>query len=131
MLSGEVIEQLPQRLVGGLEAGQELGQRLRLGVSHSRQRIQRCQDDPLLILGEGYVSHRHRRLLARQRQLDTEVAIDDVARRLVDEDLGHPAHFRKSSADGPLLVVRVAPPVARILTVQSRSYPGVRLPGRN
>jgi hypothetical protein len=75
------------------------------------ERIERSEDEPLLLLAELDVGHRNGRLTAGEGELDPEVAIDDVARRLVHEDLGHPADRGERSAQRQPLILGMASPV--------------------
>ena len=120
VLPGEVIEEGSQRRVVGSETIEQLGELGGFGLGHRRQGIERGEDQPFLVLRELDVGDGDRRLLASQRELDPQVAIDDVAGRLVDRDLGDPADLGQSSRERRLLVSRMRPPVARVRDELSR-----------
>jgi hypothetical protein len=95
------------------------------GSRHRRQRIERRQDEALFVLGQLDVGHRHARFVAREPELDAEVAVDHVARRAVDQDLGHPADLGQSAGQRTLLLRRMRPPVPRVRDQVSWWHVGV------
>jgi hypothetical protein len=63
--------------------------------------------------------------VAADRQLHPEVAVDDVARRPVDDDLRHPADLRQGTGQGLLLLFRVEAPVGRVCQKLLRRFVAV------
>ncbi len=112
VLAGQIIEERAQCLIGGVEPGQQRRELFLLGGRHRRQGVERGEDQPLLVLGQLDVGDRHRRLVSADGELDPEVPVDDVPRRPVDQHLGDPADLTQGAGQRPLLLRRMAPPVA-------------------
>lgn len=78
VLAGEIVEQRSERVVGRLETLEQRGELLLLGAGHRGQRIEGREDEALLVVGQLDVGDRDGRLVARQRQFDAQMAVDDV-----------------------------------------------------
>jgi len=100
--------------VAGLDPGQERREGVPLGARHRGEGIEAGEDQALLGLAEFDIDDRHAGLAAADRQLDPEVAVDDVARRPVHEDLRHPADLGQRARESRLLLLGVEAPVGRV-----------------
>ena len=103
--------------------GEELAQLGLVGRGHRRERVEAGQDEPLLVLREVDVQDGDGRLAVGERLLDPEVAIDEMAGALVDDDLGHVADRVEHLAEGLALGLRMDAPVAMGWRAAGRAPP--------
>jgi len=97
VLAREVIQERAKSLVGGVQTGQQCRELLLLGGRHRRQGIEAGEDEPVLLLGQLDIGDRDGGLVVGEGALDPQVTVDDVPRRLADQDLGDPAALAKGS----------------------------------
>ena len=114
VLVGEFGQHRCEGRITGLEPGQECCERILLGGCHGGEWIEAGEHEALLVFRELDVGDRHAGLAATDRQLDPEMAVDDMPRRPVHEDLRHPTDLRQRTCEGLLLVLRVEAPVGRV-----------------
>ena len=103
-----------QSLGAHRDLGEELAQLGLVGRGHRREPIERRQDEPLLVGGEVDVEDGDRWLAAADGEGDTQVAIDDVAGALVDEDVLDPADLIEHPGECVLLGLRMDAEVRRV-----------------
>jgi len=114
-LAGTEIAEQPQE-AGVVDAhlGEQFVQFRLVGRRHGADRIERRQDEGLLLGREVDVQDRHARFVPADRQRDARVAVDDEARPLVDHDLLDPANRVERAGQRRLLVAWMETPVAGI-----------------
>ena len=100
--------------VRALDAGQQLGELLAVGRGQSRDRVERGEDDPLLLLGELDVDDRDGRLALRAGELDAQVTVDQVAAGAVDDHALHEADLVEYVAECLTLRGAVLAPVGGV-----------------
>ena len=110
----QLLEHRGERLGVDRDLRQERPELLVVGAGHRRQWVERGEDEGLLLGLEVDVQHRDGRLAVRQRDLDAEVAVDQMAGAPVHDDLGHEADAPEQIAERRLLGLRVGSPVARV-----------------
>jgi hypothetical protein len=94
--------------------GEELAQLGLVGGGHRGERIEGGEDEPLLVLRQVDVQDGDGRLAVGERLIHPEVAVDEVPRALVDDDLGDVADRVQHLAQGFALGLRMDPPVAGV-----------------
>jgi hypothetical protein len=91
--------------------GEELVQLRLVGRGHRRERVEAGEDEPLLVLGEVHIDDWDGGLAVRQGLLHAEVAVDEVARALVDDDLRHVSDGVQHVPEGRALGLAMSAPV--------------------
>ena len=96
------------------DLGEELAELGLVGRGHRRERIEAGQHEPLLVLGEVDVDDGDGRLAVGERLLHAQVAVDEMARALVDDDLGDVSDGVQHLAKRLALGLRMDAPVGRV-----------------
>ncbi len=98
LLAGDRLEQGAHLLVFALDGGEQLLQLLTIGRGHRGNRVERGQDERLLVLGEGDVDHGDGGLALRAGKFDAQVAVDETAGGGVDHDRLHETDLSQHAA---------------------------------
>ena len=114
-LAGTQIAEQPQEAgVVDRHLGEQFVELRLVGGRHRADRIERRQDEGLLLGREVDVQDGHRGLVPADRQRHPGVAVDHEAGPPVDHDLLDPAHRVERAGQGRLLVARMETPVAGV-----------------
>ena len=110
----ELVEERPEPCVIDRHVCEERGQALAVGSGKRADRIERGEDEALLIRREVDIQDWDGGFLAGEGECDPGMAVDDVPGPAVHEDLGDPTDRVERTSQRVALVARMDPPVGGV-----------------